>query len=306
MIFYDMIFTASQNLTDSTLIQNIFGKKSYTACDSKTLLNKINQHLDNKCSGQNFMAQAYEVKGELLHVACYYNCTTLEQQNISQTLVEILQELLMANIATHTIEEITTNVFYEKVKIAEGQSNYQKESTNGEESWAEDFNPDVLESAHFETSEYVLEKTETSSNIASELQAHYKITAHSLEKTKEIVESLVSNAKLQNRIIGTRTTFVKLNNPRINNSFEAEVDALFAKACGTTMVIDLSCLCLRKNVPNSVRDLNQELWNAFEKNILKHAEQILFVFVVTDEISPNTKEVLVKLAEKLKIADITG
>lgn len=305
MIFYDITFTASQNLTDSTFIQNILGQESHAACVSRTLLHKINQHLDEKCSSQNFIAQAYEIKNELLHVACCYNCTTIDQQNISQLLGELLQELLKINIATHSIEEIATNVFYEKVKIAEEQSHYQKESTNGEASWAEDVNPDVLASAHFETQEYVFAKGEHSSNITSELQAHYKITAPSLEKAKEIVEILVGNAKAANRIIGTRTTFVKLNNPKINNSFETEVDALFARTCGTTMVIKLSGLRFRKNVPNSMRDLNQELWNAFEKNILKYAKQILFVFVETDETSKNAKEVLDRLAEKLKIAGIT-
>lgn len=294
MIFYDMIFTASQNLID-----NIFREG-----DSTTLLYKINAYLDKECANKSFVAQAYEVKDNLLRFACCFNCATMKQQNISQTLVEYLQELSNACIVIQTIEEITTSEFYQMIKTAEEQSLYKKESANGETSWAEDFNPDVLASAHYETEEYIFSQKATPSKIMSEAQVHYKITATSFEKAKEIVEDIVSNSMLTNRIIGTRTIFVKLKVPRINNSFEKEVADFFERASGTTVIIDLASICFRKNVPNFARDLSRELWDAFEKNILKYADQISFVFLETGEVSPESKEVLDRLTDKLKIVNI--
>ena len=70
------------------------------------------------------------------------------------------------------------------------------------------------------------------------------------------------------------------------------------------MIIDLESINFRKSTINSVRDLNQELWNSFEKNILEHANDILFVFVENGSISSNTEMILSRLADKLKIVDV--
>ena len=71
------------------------------------------------------------------------------------------------------------------------------------------------------------------------------------------------------------------------------------------MVIDLESINFRKSTINSVRDLNQELWNSFEKNILEHANDILFVFVGNGTASSNADMILDKLADKLGIVNIT-
>ena len=289
MIFYDIKFTASQNFTNN---------------NNAELLNKLNKHLDLECTGKNFMAQAYEVKETILKLACCYNFTANESQDFSQLLAEYIQNLTITPIKSSHIEETTTHAFYEKVKSAEQQSLYKKESSNGEESWAEEFSPDVLTSAHFETKEYIFKKFELQEKVIPTTPTHYKITATSFENAKEIVESIADNSLLTNRTLGGRTTFVKLNIPKINNSFENEVDDFFARACGTTVVIDLESINIRKNTINSVRDLNQELWNAFEKNILKHANDILFVFVANGTTSSNADVILNSLADKLEIVNI--
>ena len=290
MIFYDIKFTASQNFTNN---------------NNAELLNKLNKHLDLECTGKNFMAQAYEVKETILKLACCYNFTANESQNFSQLLAGYIQNLTNTPINSNHIEEITTHAFYEKVKTAEEQSLYKKESSNGEESWAEEFSPDVLASPHFETKEYIFKKCELQENAIPTTPAHYKITAASFEKAKEIVEEVVSNSLLANRIWSGHTTFVKLNTPKINNSFEKEVDDFFTRASGTTMIIDLESINFRKSTINSVRDLNQELWNSFEKNILEHANDILFVLVGNGTASSNADMILDKLADKLGIVNIT-
>lgn len=269
MIFYDLLFTTSQTLTDNTL------------------RHKINDLLDKECADKDFTAQAYEVKNNLLRLACCYTCATTEPQNISQVLAEHLQKLIHADVSIQTIEEITTNESFQKVKTAE------------------DFDPDFLNSAHFETQEYIFDKNVVQSKATSESPVHYKITATSCEKAKELVENVVNNSMHSNRIAGTRTTFVKLNVPRINTYFENEVENFFERSIGTTVVIDLASIRFRKNVPNSVKDLSRELWNAFEKNILKYADRILFVFLEIVEASPNSKEVLDRLSDKLEIVGIT-
>ena len=251
------------------------------------------------------MAQAYKVEGNLLYLACCYNCSSKKQLNIKQALADNLQQLVKIDFATQTIVEITTNEFYQKVKIAEEQYLYQKESTNGELSWAEDFNPEVLASAHFETKEYIFKTSELQEKVMTATYTHYKITATSFENAKEIVESIVSNSLLANRIFSGRTTFVKLNTPKINNSFEKEVDDFFTRASGTTMIIDLESINFRKSTINFVRDLNQELWNAFKKNILEHANDILFVFVENGTATSNADVILNSLADKLGIVNIT-
>ena len=139
----------------------------------------------------------------------------------------------------------------------------------------------------------------------SESSVHYKITATSFEKAKELVENAVNNSIHSNRIAGTRTTFVKLNVPKINTYFENEVEDFLERSIGTTVVIDLASIRFRKNLPNSVKDLSRELWNAFEKSILKYADRISFVFLELGETSPNSKEVLDRLAGKLEIVNIT-
>lgn len=305
MIFYDITFKASQNLTDNTFIGKLINKETSNEHNSKSLLYKINELLDKECTNKNFMVQSYKVEGNLLYLACCYNCPTKEQLNIQQALSDYLQQLLKVYFTTKTIVEIRTNEFYQKLKLAEEQSLYQKESTNGEESWAEEFSPDVLTSAHFETKEYVFKKGELQEKAIPTTPAHYKITATSFEKAKEIVEEIVSNSLFANRIWSGRTTFVKLNSPKINNSFEKEVDDFFARACGTTVVIDLESINIRKNTINSVRDLNQELWNAFEKNILKHANDTLFVFVEDGSTSSNAVMILNRLDKKLEIVNVS-
>jgi hypothetical protein len=290
MIFYDIKFTGIQNFVSNNPAE---------------LLNKLNKHLDLECSGKNFMAQAYEVKETILKLACCYNFTPSESQDFSQLLAEYIQNLTNTPFNSNHIEEITTHDFYEKVKTAEEHSLYQKESLNGEESWAEEFSPDVLASPHFETKEYVFKKGELQEKVTPTTSAHYQITATSFENAKEIVDSIVSNSLLTYRIWSGRTTFVKLNTPKINNSFENEVDDFFARACGTTVVIDLESINIRKNTINSVRDLNQELWNSFEKNILEYANDTLFVFVENGSTSSNADMILDKLADKLEIVKIT-
>ena len=305
MIFYDITFKASQNLTDNTFIGKLINKETSNEHNSKSLLYKINELLDKECTNKNFMVQSYKVEGNLLYLACCYNCPTKELLNIQQALAAYLQQLVKIDFATQTIVEITTNEFYQKVKLAEEQSLYQKESTNGELSWAEDFNPEVLASAHFETKEYVFAKSKSQEKVINATPSHYKITATSFENAKEVVESIVNNSLLANRIFSGRTTFVKLNVPKINNSFEKEVDDFFARACGTTVVIDLESINIRKNTINSVRDLNQELWNAFEKNILKHANDTLFVFVEDGSTSSNAVMILNRLDKKLEIVNVS-
>lgn len=289
MIFYDIKFTASQNFVNN---------------DNAELLNKLNKHLDLECTGKNFMAQAYEVKDTVLKLVCCYNFTPSESQDFSQLLAEYFQNLTNTPVTNIHIEEITTHNFYEKVKTAEKQSLYQKESLNGEESWAEEFAPDVLASAHFETKEYVFKKGELQEKATPTTPAHYKITATSFENAKELVEDIVGNSLLTNRIWSGRTTFVKLNTPKINNSFENEIDDFFARACGTTVVIDLESINIRKNTINSVRNLNQELWNSFEKNILEYANNTLFVFVENGSASSKADIILNNLADKLEVVTI--
>ena len=269
MIFYDLLFTTSQTLTDDSL------------------RHKINELLDKECADKDFTVQAYEVKNNLLRLVCCYTCATTEPQNISQVLAEHLQKLIHADVSIQTIEEITTSEFYQKVKTAE------------------DFDPDFLDSAHFETQEYIFDKNVVQSKAMSESPVQYKITATSFEKAKKLVENVVNNSIHSNRIAGTRTTFVKLNIPRINTYFENEVEYFFERSIGTTVVIDLASIRFRKNLPKSVKDLSRELWNAFEKSILKYADHISFVFLETGEASPNSKEVLDRLAGKLEIVDIT-
>lgn len=269
MIFYDLLFTTSRTLTDNTL------------------RHKTNELLDKECANKDFTAQAYEVKNNLLRLACCYTCTTTEPQNISQVLAEHLQKLIHADVSIQTIEEITTSEFYQKVKTAE------------------DFNPDFLNSAHFETQEYIFDKNVVPLKATSESPVHYKITATSFEKAKELVENAVNNSIHSNRIAGTRTTFVKLNVPKINTYFENEVEDFLERSIGTTVVIDLASIRLRKNLPKSVKDLSRELWNAFEKSILKYADHISFVFLEIGEASPNSKEVLDRLSDKLEIVSIT-
>ena len=269
MIFYDLLFTTSQTLTDNSFLY------------------KINELLDKECADKDFTAQAYEVKNNLLRLACCYTSATTEPQNISQVLAEQLQKRIHADVSIQTIEEITTSEFYQKVKTAE------------------DFDPDFLDSAHFEMQEYIFNKNVVQSKAISESPVHYKITATSFEKAKELVENAVNNSIHSNRIAGTRTTFVKLNVPRINTYFENEVEYFFERSIGTTVVIDLASIRFRKNLPKSVKDLSRELWNAFEKSILKYADHISFVFLETGETSPNSKEVLDRLAGKLKIVNIT-
>ena len=304
MIFYDITFKASQNLTDNAFIGKLINKETSNEHNSKSLLYKINELLDTECTNKNFMVQSYKVEGNLLYLACCYNCPTKEQLNIQQALADYLQQLLKVYFTTKTIVEIRTNEFYQKLKLAEEQSLYQKESTNGEESWAEEFSPDVLTSAHFETKEYVFKKGELQEKAIPTTPAHYKITATSFEKAKEIVEKIVNNSLFANRIWSGRTTFVKLNTPKINNSFENEVDDFFTRASGTTMIIDLESINFRKSTINSVRDLNQELWNTFEKNILEHANDIVFVLVANGTTSSNADMILNGLAEKLEIVNI--
>jgi len=269
MIFYDLLFTTSRTLTDNTL------------------RHKINELLDKECADRNFTAQVYEVKNNLLRLACCYICATTEPQNISQVLAEHLQKLIHADVSIQTIEEITTNEFFQKVKTAE------------------DFDPDFLDSAHFETQEYIFDKNVVQLKAMSESPVHYKITATSFEIAKELVENVVNNSIHSNCIAGTRTTFVKLNIPRINTYFENEVEDFFERSIGTTVVIDLASIRFRKNLPKSVKDLSRELWNAFEKSILKYADRISFVFLELGEASPNSKEVLDRLAGKLEIVSIT-
>lgn len=304
MIFYDITFKASQNLTDNTFIEKFINQETSSEHNLKSLLYKINELLDKECTNKNFMAQAYKAEDTLLYLACYYNCPPKELLNIQQALAAYLQQLLKVDFATQTIVEITTNEFYQKVKLAEEQSLYQKESTNGELSWAEDFNPEVLVSAHFETKEYIFKTSELQEKVMTATYTHYKITATSFENAKEIVESIVSNSLLANRIFSGRTTFVKLNTPKINNSFEKEVDDFFQRASDTTMVIDLESINFRKSTINFVRDLNHELWNAFEKNILEHANDILFVFVENGTATSNADMILNGLAKKLEIVNI--
>ena len=304
MIFYDITFKTSQNLTDNTFIEKLINQETSSEHNLKSLLYKINKLLDKECTNKNFMVQSYKVEGNLLYLACCYNCPTKELLNIQQALAAYLQQLLKVDFATQTIVEITTNEFYQKVKLAEEQSLYQKESTNGELSWAEDFNPEVLASAHFETKEYVFAKSKSQEKVMTSKPSHYKITATSFENVKEIVESIVSNSLHTNRDFSGRTTFVKLNVPKINNSFEKEVDDFFTRASGTTMIIDLESINFRKSTINFVRDLNHELLNAFEKNILEHANDILFVFVENGSTSSNTEMILSRLADKLKIVDV--
>ena len=304
MIFYDITFKASQNLTDNAFIGKLINKETSNDHNSKSLLYKINELLDKGCTNKNFMVQSCKVEGNLLYLACCYNCPTNELLNIQQALAAYLQQLLKVDFATQTIVEITTNEFYQKVKLAEEQSLYQKESTNGELSWAEDFNPEVLASAHFETKEYVFAKSKSQEKVMTAKPNHYKITATSFENAKEIVESIVSNSLHTNRDFSGRTTFVKLNAPKINNSFEKEVDDFFTRASGTTMIIDLESINFRKSTINSVRDLNQELWNSFEKNILEHANDILFVFVENGTATSNADMILNGLAKKLEIVNI--
>ena len=305
MIFYDITFKASQNLTDNAFIDKLINKETSNEHNSKSLLYKINELLDKGCTNKNFMVQSYKVEGNLLYLACCYNCPTKEQLNIQQALAAYLQQLLKVDFTTETIAEISTNEFYQKVKLAEEQSLYQKESTNGELSWAEDFNPEVLASAHFETKEYVFAKSKSQEKVMTAKPSHYKITATSFENVKEIVESIVSNSLHTNRDFSGRTTFVKLNAPKINNSFEKEVDDFFTRASGTTMIIDLESINFRKSTINFVRDLNQELWNAFKKNILEHANDILFVFVENGNATSNFNVILNSLADKLEIVNIT-
>ena len=304
MIFYDITVKASQNLTDNAFIGKLINKETSNDHNSKSLLYKINELLDKGCTNKNFMVQSCKVEGNLLYLACCYNCPTKELLNIQQALAAYLQQLLKVDFATQTIVEITTNEFYQKVKLAEEQSLYQKESTNGELSWAEDFNPEVLASAHFETKEYVFAKSKSQEKVMTAKPNHYKITATSFENAKEIVESIVSNSLHTNRDFSGRTTFVKLNAPKINNSFEKEVDDFFTRASGTTMIIDLESINFRKSTINSVRDLNQELWNSFEKNILEHANDILFVFVENGTATSNADMILNGLAKKLEIVNI--
>ena len=304
MIFYDITFKTSQNLADNTFIKKLINQETSSEHNSKLLLYKINELLDKECTNKNFMAQAYKAEDTLLYLACYYNCPTKEQLNIQQALADYLQQLLKVYFTTKTIVEISTNEFYQKVKLAEEQSLYQKESTNGELSWAEDFNPEVLASAHFETKEYVFAKSKSQEKVINATPSHYKITATSFENAKEIVESIVSNSLHTNHIFSRRTTFVKLNAPKINNSFEKEVDDFFTRASGTTMIIDLESINFRKSTINSVRDLNHELWNAFEKNILEHANDILFVFVENGTATSNADMILNGLAKKLEIVNI--
>ena len=304
MIFYDITFKASQNLTDNAFIGKLINKETSSEYNPKSLLYKINKLLDKGCTNKNFMVQSYKVEGNLLYLACCYNCPTKELLNIQRALAAYLQQLLKVDFTTETIAEISTNEFYQKVKLAEEQSLYQKESTNGELSWAEDFNQEVLASAHFETKEYVFAKSKSQEKVMTAKPSHYKITATSFENAKEVVESIVSNSLLANRIFSGRTTFVKLNAPKIHNSFEKEVEDFFQRASGTTMVIDLESINFRKSTINSVRDLNQELWNAFEKNILEHANDILFVFVANGTTSLNADVILNSLADKLEIVNI--
>ena len=269
MIFYDLLCTTSRTLTDNFLLY------------------KINELLDKECVGRNFTAQVYEVKNNLLRLACCYTCTTTEPQNISQVLAEHLQKLIHADVSIQTIEEITTNEFFQKVKTAE------------------DFDPDFLDSAHFETQEYIFDKNVVQLKAMCESPVHYKIIATSFEKAKKLVENVVNNSIHSNCIAGTRTTFVKLNIPRINTYFENEVDYFFERSIGTTVVIDLASIHFRKNLSKSVKDLSRELWNAFEKSILKYADRISFVFLELGETSPNSKEILDRLAGKLEIVSIT-
>ena len=304
MIFYDITFKASQNLTDNAFIGKLINKETSNEHNSKSLLYKINELLDTECTNKNFLVQSYKVEGNLLYLACCYNCPTKEQLNIQQALADYLQQLLKVYFTTKTIVEISTNEFYQKVKLAEEQSLYQKESTNGELSWAEDFNPEVLASAHFETKEYVFAKSKSQEKVINATPSHYKITATSFENAKEIVESIVSNSLHTNHIFSRRTTFVKLNAPKINNSFEKEVDDFFTRASGTTMIIDLESINFRKSTINFVRDLNQELWNAFKKNILEHANDILFVFMENGTATSNADMILNGLAKKLEIVNI--
>ena len=304
MIFYDITFKASQNLTDNTFIEKFINQETSSEYNPKSLLYKINELLDKECTNKNFMVQSYKVEGNLLYLVCCYNCSSKKQLNIKQALADHLQQLVKIDFATQTIVEITTNEFYQKVKLAEEQSLYQKESTNGELSWAEDFNQEVLASAHFETKEYVFLKSKSQEKVMTAKPSHYKITATSFENAKEIVESIVSNSLHTNHIFSRRTTFVKLNAPKINNSFEKEVDDFFTRASGTTMIIDLESINFRKSTINSVRDLNQELWNAFKKNILEHANDILFVFVENGTATSNADMILNGLAEKLEIVNI--
>lgn len=304
MIFYDITFKTSQNLSDNTFIEKLINQETSSEHNSTLLLYKINEFLDKECTNKNFMAQAYKAEDTLLYLACYYNCPTKEQLHIQQALADYLQQLLKVDFTNQTTVEISTNEFHQKAKLAEEQSLYQKESTNGELSWAEDFNPEVLASVHFETKEYVFAKSKSQEKAMTAKPSHYKITATSFENVKEVVESIVNNSLLANRIFSGRTTFVKLNAPKINNSFEKEVDDFFARASGTTMVIDLESINFRKNTPTSIRNLNQELWNSFKKNILEHANDILFVFVANGTTSSNADVILNSLADKLEIVNI--
>ena len=70
------------------------------------------------------------------------------------------------------------------------------------------------------------------------------------------------------------------------------------------MIIDLESINFRKSTINSVRDLNQELRNTFEKNILEHANDILFVFMENGTATSNADMILNGLAKKLEIVNI--
>ena len=212
MIFYDLLFTTSRTLTDNSLLY------------------KITELLDKECADKDFTVQAYEVKNNLLRLACCYTCATTEPQNISQVLAEHLQKLIHADVSIQTIEEITTSEFYQKVKTAE------------------DFNPNFLDSAHFETQEYISDKNVVQSKAMSESPVHYKITATSFEKAKELVENAVNNSIHSNRIAGNRTTFVKLNVPRINTCFENEVEYFFERSVRSTRLLDGGKI--RRSIPS--------------------------------------------------------
>ena len=58
MIFYDITFKASQNLTDNAFIGKLINKETSNEHNSKSLLYKINELLDKEFTNKNFMVQS--------------------------------------------------------------------------------------------------------------------------------------------------------------------------------------------------------------------------------------------------------
>ena len=294
----------------------------------RKFLEKVNTLLDNKVNSEELVIQAYQLKENVLSLVCCCNVERDIEHAIKDALDETLRFNVLKDIRIDIQEEITAQLFVNYMNLAENASDYEMRGHRRRRTWIDDFDIDYLREDVYQAKEFVFDALATKEEIFSEaakimaddslidelediysidncrqfygIPVHYKVVASSRESAIKIIEVLVRALNQVNRLVGTRVNY--LSDYKSDRPIDREaLESLFEKAQGATTVLELID---NKPEDSDVEFASNDLWELFEKYILRFKKKSLIIFVELLGESLNAKRILNRFNEHMDIVEI--